>query len=388
MNILIAIIILGIIIFVHEFGHFIFAKIFKVPVREFSIGMGKRIISFVIGKTRYSLKLLPFGGSCAMIGEDIAGSGDFTEEGGIVDKEKNIIDFDGVIYTIDEVEKNNFSVIAPIKKVIICFSGPLFNIIIGSICSIIIVYMIGVTKPTINNVVENSPASNAKPISLEKGDTILELATYGSREKINLSEEISLYMFINDELFKTRKSPLHIKFKRNNEILETVAYPEINDKENRVMIGIGIGEIYKPDNFIELIKYGLFEVKFYIDSTIKSLKLLIAGKFSPNEVSGPIGTVAVMGSAIKSADSIKMTIIMILSFISLISVNLAIMNLLPIPALDGGRILESAIEMIIGHKLNEKIISYINAISMGLLLLFMLWIFGMDIYKIFIGVYR
>ena len=388
MNILIAILILGVIVFIHEFGHFTFAKIFKVPVREFSIGMGKRIFTIVKGKTRYSLKLLPFGGSCAMVGEDIAGTGDFTAEGGVLDKEKNEVDFDGVRYSIEEIEKNNFSVINPIKKVVICVSGPLFNIILGSICSIIIVAMVGVTKPVINNVVPNSPAESAKPYSLQVGDEIIEVSTYGSKQKINLSEEISLYMYINNELFERGNIPLSVKIKRNNEILNTLVYPAINEAENRIMIGIGLGELYQPKNLFEFIKYGIYEVLFYIDSTVKSLRLLLAGKFSANEISGPIGTVAVMGSVIKEATGFRTTIIMILSFISLISVNLAVMNLIPIPALDGGRILEAGIEMIIGHRLNEKIITVINAVSMGLLLLLMMWIFGMDIYKVLIGAYR
>ena len=388
MNIIIAMLILGIIVFIHELGHFTFAKIFKVPVREFSIGMGKRIFSFVKGKTRYSLKLLPFGGSCAMVGEDIAGTGDFTVEGGVLDKEKNEVDFDGVRYSVDEIEQNNFSVISPIKKAVICLSGPLFNIVLGSICSIIIVVMIGITKPIINNVVVNSPAEKAEPYSLQVGDEIMELSTYGSKQKIRLSDEISLFMYLNNDLFEKEDTPLSVKIKRDNKILDTLVYPKINETEKRVMIGIGLGELYRPKNLFEIIKYGIYEVLFYIDSTIKSLRLLIAGKFSANEISGPIGTVAVMGGAIKEATSVKTIILMILSFMSLISVNLAVMNLIPIPALDGGRILEAGIEMIIGHRLNEKVITFVNAISMGLLLILMIWIFGLDIYKILMGVYR
>ncbi|MCQ2609970.1 MAG: site-2 protease family protein, partial [Lachnospiraceae bacterium] len=143
-SIIIAILVLGIIILVHEGGHFIFAKIFNVPVREFSLGMGQRLFSFVKGNTRYSLKLFPIGGSCALIGEDPAGSGDVEEVDGVIDKEKNTITFDGVVYNLDYVKKNNYSSIHPFKKLLICFGGPLFNFILALLLAMVLVSFTGI----------------------------------------------------------------------------------------------------------------------------------------------------------------------------------------------------------------------------------------------------
>ena len=113
------------------------------------------------------------------------------------------------------------------------------------------------------------------------------------------------------------------------------------------------------------------------------------GKASANDISGPVGTVAIMGSAINSAsDNILNYILTMMSLIILISSNLGVMNLLPIPALDGGRIIEATIEMIIGKPLDERIIAVLNGITMILLLLLMAYVFGMDIYKLFTGAFN
>lgn len=387
MNLVIAIFILGFIVFVHEFGHFLFAKIFKVPVSEFSIGMGPRIFSFIKNNTRYSLKALPFGGSCAMVGEDLAGSGDFKNIGGNIDEENRTIDFDGVKFSFEEVEKNNFQAINPIKKVIICIAGPAFNIILGFICCIFLISMAGVNRPVIKKVVEGSSAYNAS-MQINEGDIIKKMATYGDSEIIHLTDQVNLFMFMNSDMFKQKDVPVVMTLDRNGAIFDTVIYPIYNESENRFLIGISVGESFVPNNIFDFIKYSIYESGYYITSTVKSLKMLIYGKFSANDISGPVGTVAIMGSAIKSANNIKIFIIMVLSLVSLISINLAIMNLIPIPALDGGRILEAAIEMIIGKRLDEKIVGAINVVTMGMLLIFMVWIFGIDIYKVFTGVYN
>lgn len=123
-SLLIAIISINIIVFIHEFGHFIVAKFFNVPVYEFSIGMGKRIIiiSFVYMDTRYSIKLFPFGGSCAIVGEDESSSGDFISIGTKIDYINNTIDYNGIKYDLNYIKNNNFSNISPIKKILICIA--------------------------------------------------------------------------------------------------------------------------------------------------------------------------------------------------------------------------------------------------------------------------
>ena len=383
---LVAIFILGVIIFIHEFGHFVSAKFFGVPVYEFSIGMGKRLFSFIKNNTRYSLKVFPFGGSCAMVGEDIAGSGDFTDNIGKINYDDNTVDYDGVVFNIDDIKKNNFQVISPIKKIIICISGPFFNFLLAVICSLIIVLLTGVNLAKVNSLPDVSPAKNATPYSLMSGDIINSIEIPNNKEKIIFSSDLQIFLFLHSKEIIDNNFDLNIGILRNNEQLYTKLTPMVED--NSVKLGIYLSENYYPKNIIELFYYS-FNMSFsYVKTTFQSLIYLIKGKFSLYEISGPVGTVAVMGNSISSVKTIYNKFIVILMMINLISTNLAVMNLLPIPALDGGRLIEAFIELLIGKPLNPKIINTINIVTMALLLGLMVLIFGVDIYKIFNGVFK
>lgn len=388
MSIIIAILVLGLIITVHEFGHFLMAKFFKVPVREFSIGMGPRIISKVVNNTRYSLKAFPFGGSCAMIGEDDAGSGDFTHVEGVKIDENGLYDFDGVKFTEEEIKNNNFQVIAPIKKCIICLAGPFMNFLLAFLLSIILVSNIGFDVPIISNVAENSAASVAVPYELKKGDEIIGLEIPGEKEDVICYRDLALFMQLNNDDLVNNNYPLIMTIKRNGTVLKTSVLPKYDSEQGRAIIGITFGDMYdKPAGFIETVEYAFKEFYFYIKTTIMSLRLLIRGKLGAKDVSGPVATVAVMGNAISEAHkfSFMSMIYTLITMIVLISANLGVMNLLPIPALDGGRIVFAAIEMILGKPINKDLENAANAVTMILLLIFMIWIFGMDIYKLLSG---
>lgn len=392
MSIVLSIFILGFIIFIHEFGHFTFAKLFKVPVREFSIGMGPRLFSFVKNNTRYSLKALPFGGSCAMVGEDAAGSGDFDDGIGVVNKENNTINYDGVVYDLDYIEKYNFSKTPPLKKMIICVSGPLFNFLLALILSFVMIVSFGYDEPRVVEVAESSAASEATPFAIQTGDIITNLKTVGDDSKISFYRQISLFMELNRDEFVENHSPILVTLDRDSDDgikkVSTVLYPKYDEETKRPLMGLSFNTArVKTKNLLDNFKYAFNEFYFYIDMTIKSLRLLIRGKVGVNEISGPVGTVAIMGDAIETTSKIDIqsTIYTILMLVVLISSNLGFMNLLPIPALDGGRIVFSLIEIIIGRPLNKKFEAIANGITMSLLLLFMVYIFGMDIMKIFRG---
>lgn len=388
MSIIIAILILGLIITIHELGHFIVAKIFKVPVREFSIGMGPRIYSKVIKNTRVSIKALPIGGSCALIGEDDAGSGDFTHVDGVKIGEDGIYDFEGVKFTKEEIEKNNFSAIAPYKKFFICLAGPFMNFLLAFLLSFVLVTSIGYDLPIISSVAENSAATAAKPNALMKGDEIIKLSIPGESESIISYRDLALFMQLNNDDIVKNNYPLVITYKRGNDILNTVVYPKLDVEQNRAIIGISFEDLYKkPHGMIETSFFAMKEFYFYIKTTVMSLRMLIRGKLGAKDVSGPVGTVAVMGNVISEAQkfSFLSTILTIITMTVLISANLGVMNLLPIPALDGGRIVFAVIEMISGKPVNKDLESFANAITMVLLLIFMMWIFGMDIYKLLTG---
>ena len=388
MGIIVAIIILGFIIFIHEFGHFTMAKIFKVPVREFSIGMGPRIYTKVWHNTRYSLKALPFGGSCAMIGEDSAGSGDFTEVEDVKVTDDGMLDFDGVRYTEEEINKYNFSAISPVKKFLICVAGPFMNFVLAFVLAIFLVNQVGFDVPIISEVSVDSPAANAKPTALMKGDEIIELAVPGEKEKIISYRDIMVFMQLNNDDFINKNYPLAITVKRGDKTIKTAVYPKAMDDSNRAIIGISFKDIIvKPNSIVDTFKLAAKEFYFYIKTTVMSLKLLIRGKLGARDISGPVGTVAVMGEAITEASTGGLISILytLFSLTVLISANLGVMNLLPIPALDGGRIVFAAIEMIIGKPIDKNVEGFANTVTMILLLIFMIWIFGMDIYKLLSG---
>ena len=388
MSIIIAIIALGLIITVHELGHFIMAKAFKVPVREFSIGMGPRLISKVVNNTRYSLKALPFGGSCAMIGEDAAGSGDMIEYEDVKIDENGIYDFEGVKYSKEDLDKYNFQAISPMKKFLICLAGPAMNFLLAFILAFILVSHVGFDVPIISSVSDDSAAANATPIVLEKGDEIVGFEIPGEKESIISYRDLAVFMQLNNDDILKNKYPLVITFKRGGEKLRTVVYPTYDETYNKAMIGISFEDMYHmPKNIIDTCKFAAKEFYFYIKTTIMSLRMLIRGKLGAKDISGPVGTVAVMGSAISEAQSISFAsmIYTLMTLIVLISANLGVMNLLPIPALDGGRIVFAAIEMITGKPINKEVEGFANTVTMLLLLIFMIWIFGMDIYKLLSG---
>ena len=383
MSIIIAILVLGFIITIHEFGHFMMAKAFKVPVREFSIGMGPRLISKVVKNTRYSLKALPFGGSCAMIGEDAAGSGDMIEY-----EENGLYDFEGVKFSKEDLEKYNFQSISPMKKFLICLAGPFMNFLLAFILAFILVSKVGFDVPIISNVSNDGAAAKATPIVLDKGDEVVGFEIPGEKESIISYRDLAIFMQLNNDDILNNKYPLAITFKRNGDTLKTVVFPTYDENYKKAMIGISFEDMYQlPKNFFDNCVMAAKEFYFYIKTTIMSLRMLIRGKLSTNDISGPVGTVAVMGSAINEAKSISISsmIFTLMTLVILISANLGVMNLLPIPALDGGRIVFAAIEMITGKPINKEVEGFANTVTMLLLLIFMIWIFGMDIYKLMSG---
>ena len=259
------------------------------------------------------------------------------------------------------------------------------NFTLAFLLAMILVSKVGFDVPIITTVTEGSAAATASPYTLMPNDEVIELEIPGEKQKVISYRDLALFMQLNNNSIMEYKYPLAITFKRNDETLRTITFPTYDEEYQKVMIGISFGDIYKkPNGIIDTIKYAGLETYFYIKTTVTSLRMLIRGKLSANEISGPVGTVKVMGDAIKESSSINLdsAIYTILSLIVLISSNLGVMNLLPIPALDGGRIVFAAIEMIIGRPINKEFEAAANTITMILLLVFMIWIFGMDISKI------
>ncbi len=343
MSIILALLIFSFIILFHELGHFLLAKRGGITVEEFSLGMGPRLLSTVKGGTRYSWKLLPFGGSCMMLGED-EGS---TEQGSFGSKS---------VWT-------RISVIA---------AGPIFNFILAFVLSVMIIGSIGVDKPVVLSVSEGYPAAEA---GIQKGDTILKMN--GSR--IYLGREVSNYVTFH------QGETVTIEYLHEGERQSATLTPK-ESEGGRKIFGIGVYSNYREKvNAFETLKYSAYEVKYWIQLTIESLKMLFTGQVGINDMAGPVGVVSIIDDTYKesAADGGFYIWLNMLNISILLTANLGVMNLLPLPALDGGRLVFLILEAIRGKRIDPEKEGMVHFVGLMLLMVLMVVVMFNDIRKLF-----
>lgn len=342
MNILIAILIFSILILFHEFGHFLFARLCGVTVIEFSLGMGPRLLSHVSKKSgvRYSWKLLPFGGSCQMKGEDES----------------------------DESE-GAFGRAKVWQRALIIAAGPVFNFILAFVCSIFLVAGAGYDPPVVLDVTEGFPAEQA---GIEKGDVIIRLGS----SPIFLYRDISDFtLFHHDQMTSGKR--MKIVWKHNGEKKSAYIIPKKSD-DGRYLIGISGTSMYRQtgDPFTT-IRYAFIETGYWIRTTVNSLGMLFKGGVTLDDVSGPVGIVKTIGDTYEESrsDGAFYVWLNMLQICILLSANLGVMNLIPFPALDGGRLLFLIIEGVRRKKIDPKVEAAVNyagfIVLMGLIVLIM-----------------
>ncbi|MBR5636303.1 MAG: RIP metalloprotease RseP [Pseudobutyrivibrio sp.] len=342
-KIILAILIFSFIIIFHELGHFLFAKKCGVKVNEFTLGLGPTLLSWGKGETKYCLKALPFGGSCVMEGEDEESDSDRAFS-----------------------KKNKW------ERFQIVFGGPLFNFILAYILAVVYISAIGVNDTTISDVM---PGYAAEEAGIEAGDRIVSLNGY----KVHFYNEISIYTFLhaNDDSIK-------VVYERDGEKYTTTIVPKYSEEAGRKLIGIQKANEYVKVSPVGVLQYAVYEMKYQIYVTVSSLKMLFTGQISVNEVSGPVGVVTTISDVYDQSVSsgIFYVFINMLSIAILLSANLGVMNLLPFPALDGGRILLIIIEAIRGKKMKPEIENGINLVGFALLMLLMIVVMYNDILKL------
>lgn len=344
MKILIAFFIFGIIIIFHELGHFLLAKKNGIRVEEFCLGLGPTIIGKQIGETFYSLKLLPFGGACMMTGED--------EE------------------SKDDRAFGNKSVLARMSVV---FAGPFFNFLMAFLLAIVLISFSGSDVPLLTAVEDRSPAYEA---GLKKGDEITRI----DDQRVHNFREISYYLMLEGG-----KTPFSLEYKRNGKTYDTVVTPVFDEKTSSYRIGIQSAGYVKLTP-LKTIQYSFYEVRCQIKVTVISLKQLVLGRFGLNDISGPVGIVSMIGDTYSQAQNYGWLIVFqsMLSLTILLSANLGVMNLLPIPALDGGRLVFLLIEGIRGKAMDQEREGKIHYVGLMLLLAVMLIVMLKDIRTLFI----
>ena len=341
MSIVIALLVFSVIILFHEFGHFLLAKLNKITVVEFSLGMGPRLLSFEAGGTRYSWKLLPFGGSCMMLGED----GEEEEEGSFGSKS---------VWA-------RMSVIA---------AGPIFNFLLAFIMALIIVGNLGYDVPVLLNVTEGMPAADA---GLQAGDRIVKM----NGKRIHLYREVQNYsMFHQGET-------VIFQYERDGELHEATVTPELTNGSYKYGIGGNINYRQKT-NVLETLEYSAYEVYYWIDTTVSSLGLLFKGGVQLDDMSGPVGVVDAIGTTYQeSRDEGAFYVWMnLLNIAILLSANLGVMNLLPIPALDGGRLIFLIVEAIRRRRVEPELEAKIHFAGLMLLMLLMVVVMFNDVKKL------
>lgn len=345
-TILLFILVFGVIVISHEFGHFLLAKANGIHVVEFSVGMGPNIFSFQKGDTKYSIKLLPIGGACMFEGEDGLNAKEGEASPGAFP---------------------NASVWARISTVV---AGPLFNFILAFIVSLIMVQFIVIQEPVITEVTQESAAQEA---GLLPGDRIISL----NGSKVYLYQEVSVFNQMN------KGAEVTVVYERDGEKHSTVLKPRFDETYGRYMFGI-VNNSYVELKGLDGLKYAWYEVRSGVITTYKSLAMLIQGKVSRTEVAGPVGMANIVGDIYEETKDSPMDVFVnMLNIIMLLSVNLGILNLLPIPALDGGRLVFLLIELVRGKPVPPEKEGIIHFIGFVFFMILMVVVFFNDISNIF-----
>ena len=340
MDIIIALLLLGVIIFIHELGHFLAARFFRMPVSEFSIGMGPELYSYYTGRTLYSIRIIPIGG---------------------------FVNIDGM--EVDSKVENGFNSKSPIARFTVLFAGVFMNFLLAFTVILGATFMSGKgiqnTNPVVGSIIKDVKASTV----LKEKDVIKEI---DGVKIVNWSD-------IGETIAKDseKKEILDVIVERAGQDL-TLQVPLTKVSEDRAPI-MGIVPEYTFERF------GLFEgvkqaSKIFVgvfEDTLGGVKMLLTGKVKAKDISGPVGIVKVVGDASRSQSSG-----ILVWLLAILSVNVGIFNLLPFPALDGGRIIFVILELV-GIKVDKKLEERVH--TAGMLLLFGLIIFATanDIFNIF-----
>lgn len=342
----ISVLLFCLIITLHEFGHYIMAKFSRIKVNEFAIGMGPVLYKKQKGDTQYSIRALPIGGYCAMEGEDK-----------------------------ESTDVNSFASKPAWKRILVVAMGAIFNILLGFILIVAINCGQKEFKSTTVGKIHPSVVSS-ETSSLKEGDKIISI----NGNKINIFNDFNFFYSLHKKI--DNEGDLKIKVLRNGEELELNKIPTIK-KDSVELLAFSFVSI--NNNFLTLIGQSFGEVISTVRMVWSSLTYLVTGRVSFKEMSGPVGIASNMTK--NAAEGLKrggflLALTGIVRMLALITINLGVVNLLPLPALDGGRLVFLFIELLFRKKVPAKYEGWIHAAGIVLLLLLMLIISIGDISKL------
>lgn len=311
----------SLLIIVHELGHFTLAKLNGIKVEEFSIGMGPKILSTQGKETKYSIGLFPIGGYVKMMGEE------------------------------EEVkDERSFSSKSPLRRISVIIAGALMNFLLAIVIFTMILSKFGYTLPEVNSLVEGSPAMEA---GLLEGDKFLKV----DGSKVISSDDIIIGINL------AKGNPVNFLVERNGEKREITITPKLVE-ENGVKsykIGFGFNVVQNP-TILQAFKQSFRQTAAAISQTYRGLKMMVTGNVNfKTDVGGPVSIIKMSSEAAKNG------IWNLMNFIAFISINLAVFNMLPFPALDGGWTVILLIELITRRKVPDKVVGAMNYVGMMLL---------------------
>ena len=344
-NIVIPLLILSFLIFIHELGHYLAARLMKAEVKEFAIGMGPKIFSVRKNRINYSIRAIPIGGAVTMVGED------------------------------EQADSDNALYKKPVwKRFIILFAGSFMNLLLGFIIMAVIVSNAQGFRST---VIARFDATATSGKILAEGDEIL---------KIN-GKRINIYYDLLYAVLREGGDPVDITVLRDDKkiVLTNVRFPTETDS------GITFGmvdfstEVYGK-SVPTVIKYTFYQSLSTIDMVWSSFYDLITGKYGLDAVSGPVGVTQTIGNSAKEVAEKKegANISEFLFLIALITMNLGVVNLLPLPALDGGRIVFLLIELVRRKPVKPEYEGYVHLAGFAVLILFIIFVTYKDIVKLIV----
>ena len=320
MYIIMAILGFSLLVIVHELGHFIMAKANGIKVEEFSIGMGPEVFSHKGKETQYSLRLLPIGGYVKMMGEEEA-----------VEDERS------------------FSSKSPLRRISVILAGAFMNVVFAILIFALYFSNVGFSKNVVDSVMDNSPAQE---VGLQKGDIITKINGVNVRTTDDILLEVQL----------SKGKSLDLVVNRDGKKLDLNVTPKLDEARGSYLMGFYYERVTNP-TIGESLKYTYNYTISMVKQTYKSLQLLVTGKLNlKTDVGGPVTIIRMSGEAAKSG------IQTLAYFLGVISINLAVFNLLPFPALDGGWAIILFIELITRRKVPDKVVGAINYVGFMILM--------------------
>ncbi len=343
MSIVIAIIMLAVLILAHELGHFMVARWIGIPVHEFSLGFGTKLLSAQKGGTEYSLRLIPLGGYVRMAGEE---PGDMNEPAGFNNRK-------------------------PWEKMAVSFAGAFMNLVLAVLIFIYIFAVIGVAQPMddalVGEIVSGKPAASA---GLQTNDRILT---------VNGMDIASWEQFVDTIKTNQVGAPMDIEIERDGAISHLTIKSVLDETSGNPIIGVYPQIQYARQGILEAIKLGFIQTYDMTVLLLGGLGMLVSGQASSGDLAGPVGIYTMVGEAAQGG------MIYLLSFTAFLSINLGIINLLPIPALDGSRIVFGMIEAVRRKPMDPEKEGFIHWLGFLFLMLLIVFVTYNDIVRLIKG---